>query len=161
MKAFSSVPGVTAEKVAQRVANRMARQKRVLLRDDPPQAHFLVDITSLRRLRVIDPVMSTQLRHLLTVAELPNVTLQVVPECWHPGLPCGLIIADRAAYTESLLAGQVHADEDSVASLSRYFASIACEAMRTSESVALIREMLTRERLAKVELLKQRRRSLR
>jgi plasmid maintenance system antidote protein VapI len=155
----SAAPGATADKVAERVANRMARQKRVLFRDDPPQAHFLVDITSLRRMPAA--LMSTQLRHLLTVSELPSVTMQVVPECWHPGLPGGFVVADGAAYTESMLTGQVYADEETVSGLSRRFASIAYEAMRVSESLALIREMLARERLAKVNILKRQRRGMR
>jgi transcriptional regulator with XRE-family HTH domain len=152
---ISGAPGATADKVAERVANRMARQKRVLYRDEPPQAHFLVDITSLRRMNASDPVMSAQLRHLLAVAELPNLTVQVVPECWHPGLLGGFIVADNAAYVESLIAGQVYADVETVSALSRRFATIASEAMRASESLALIREMLAREQLAKVKLLKR------
>jgi hypothetical protein len=102
-----------------------------------------------------DPVMSAQLRHLLAVAELPNLTVQVVPECWHPGLLGGFIVADNAAYVESLIAGQVYADVETVSALSRRFATIASEAMRASESLALIREMLAREQLAKVKLLKR------
>jgi plasmid maintenance system antidote protein VapI len=154
-------PGVTPDKVAERVANRMARQKRVLFRDDPPKAWFLVGIASLRSMPASDPVMSAQLRHLLEVAELPNVTLQVVPECWHGGLPGGFIVADRAAYVESLIAGQVYADEQMVSSLADCFDTIRAETMRSSESVALIREMLARERLAKINLLKRNRRGVR
>ena len=125
------------------------------LPDEPPQAHFLVDITSLRRMNASDPVMTAQLRHLLAAAELPNLTVQVVPECWHPGVLGGFIVADNAAYVESLIAGQVYAEAETVSALSRRFATIASEAMRASESLALIREMLAREQLAKVKLLKR------
>ena len=86
----------------------MARQKRVLFRDDPPRAWFLVGITSLRSMPA--HIMTGQLRHLLEVSAFPNITIQVVPECWHGGLPGGFIVADRAAYVESLFAGQVYAD---------------------------------------------------
>jgi hypothetical protein len=102
-----------------------------------------------------------QLRHLLEVAALPNVTIQVVPECWHGGLPGGFVVADRAAYVESLITGQVYADEETVSSLADCFDTIRAETMRASESTALIREMLARERLAKVQLLKRNRRGLR
>ena len=152
-------PKVTPDKVAERVANRLARQKRVLFRDDPPRASFLIGITSLRSMP--PRIMTGQLRHLLEVAALPNITIQVVPECWHGGLPGGFIVADRAAYVESLFAGQVYADEETVSSLADCFDTIRAETMRASESAALIREMLARERLAKVQLLKRPGRRLR
>jgi Domain of unknown function (DUF5753) len=158
---ISQGPGVTPEQVAERVANRMARQKRVLFRDDPPQARFLVDITSLRRLPASDPVMATQLRHLIAVSELPNVTIQVVPECMHAGLPGAFTVADGAAYAESMVSGQVFADQETLSSLARRFDTIRGEAMRVSESVALLREMAQHERLAKVKLQRRQRRQLR
>lgn len=65
------------------------------------------------------------------------------------------MLADSTAYTEGLISGQVFADEQNVSELSRRFASIAAEAMRASESQALIREMLNREQLAKVKLLRR------
>ncbi len=152
-------PRVTPEQVADRVANRMARQQRVLFRDDPPEAWFLVSITSLRNMPA--HIMGGQLRHLLEVAQLPHVTIQVVPECWHAGLPAGFIVADSAAYTESLMAGQVYGDEETVSAFGARFDNIRAEAMRASESLTLIREMLARERLAKVQLLKRPGRRLR
>ena len=146
-------PGITPEKTAERVANRMTRQQRVLYREDPPLAHFLVDITALRRMPA--RLRPAQLRRLLEVAAQPNVTLQVVPECWHNGTSGGLILTDSAAYTEALISGQVFTDEQNVSELSRRFASIAAEALRASDSQALIREMLNREQLAKVKLLRR------
>lgn len=132
----------------------MTRQQRVLFRDEPPLAHFPVSLVSLRDMpRKIVP---GQLRQLLEVAALPNVTLQVVPVLWHAGMSGELIVADTAAYTESLIGGQIYADDQTLSELSRRFASIAAEAMRASESEELIREMLNRE-LAKVKLLKRQR----
>jgi hypothetical protein len=55
----------------------------------------------------------------------------------------------------------VYADEDSASAFGARFDSIRGEAMRVSESVALIREMINRERLAKVQLLKRGRRRVR
>jgi Domain of unknown function (DUF5753) len=78
-----------------------------------------------------------------------------VPECWHNGISGGLILTGSAAYTEGLVSGQVFTDEQNVSELSRRFASIAAEAMPASESQALIREMLNREQLAKVKLLRR------
>lgn len=159
-RAVNSVePRVTTEQVAERTASRMARQKRVLFRDDPPSAWFLIGITSLRNMP--PGIVTAQLRHLAYVAQLPHVTLQVVPECWHAGLPAGFIVADSAAYTESLIAGQVYGDEETVSAFGERFDSIRAEAMRASESLTLIREMAARERLAKIQLLKRPGRRLR
>ncbi len=107
---MSHSPGITPERLAERVANRMARQKRVLYRDDPPHAHFLVDITSLRRMPA--HVTSGQLRHLLDAARQPNITIQVVPECWHAGMSGGFILTDTAAYAESVTTGHVYSAGD-------------------------------------------------
>ncbi len=63
-----------------------------------------------------------------------------------------LIIAQNAAYTESLLAGQVYADDETVSSLSRRFARMAADSMRTSDTTSLLRGMIDRGRLAKVQL---------
>jgi transcriptional regulator with XRE-family HTH domain len=150
---MSLYPGITPEQLAERVANRMARQQRVLYRDNPPKAHFLVDITALQRMP--SAVRNGQLRRLLEVAALPNVTLQVVPVCWHAGMSAGIVLADSMAYTETLISGQVYGDEQSVSSLTSRFASLAAESMRASESEALIREMIQRDRLAKVQLLRR------
>jgi hypothetical protein len=157
----SEGPGITPEQVAERVANRMARQKRVLFHDDPPRAWFLVDITSLRRMPSSSPVMAAQLRHLLAVSELRHVTIQVVPECVHAGLLGGFTVADGAAYAESVVSGQAFTDEPTVSTLARRFDTIRGEAMRVSESAALLREMASHERLAQIKLQRRQRRGLR
>ena len=148
-------PRVTPTQVAERVANRAARQQRVLYREDPPRAHFLVSLVSLRDMP--RHLMPGQLHRLLVTAALPNVTLQVTPRLWH-GMSGGFILADHAAYTESATSGQLYADEESVARFAERFDNIAAESMMGSESEALIREMINRDRLAKVQLLKRRRR---
>ena len=51
-------PGVSDEVVAARLASRMSRQRRVLMRDIPPSA---------------------QMRHLAEAARLSRVTVQVLP----------------------------------------------------------------------------------
>ena len=46
---ISLAPGISVEQTTERVANRMARQQRVLHRDDAPKTWFLVDERSLYR----------------------------------------------------------------------------------------------------------------
>jgi hypothetical protein len=134
-------PGVTGEIVAARLAARMARQRRVLMRDDPPSAWFLVDQLSLYRLVGSAEIMAAQMSHLAAVAARPNVTLQVLPAVAHPANASELIVTDSAAYAEHLAGGFVYTDEETVTRLARLFHTILSESYRASESAAMIEEV--------------------
>lgn len=133
-------PGVTDDQVSARLAARMERQA-LLTRDDPPAVWFLVDEAALLRRIGTPEVMAAQLAHLAGVARLPNITIQVVPNVEHPGLLGGFAIADRAAYVETAVAGQVFEDPEIVAGLLTRFDMLRNEALRKSESLALIERM--------------------
>jgi transcriptional regulator with XRE-family HTH domain len=139
---ISVLPGVTDEVVAVSLASRMERQRRVLFRkDDPPTVVCIVDHPALYRLVGSPEIMAAQMRHLLELAALPNVTLQVLPAVAHPATASELIIADNnAAYAEHLAAGGVYTEDDTVTSLERRFATIHGECYRVSESLAVIRK---------------------
>jgi transcriptional regulator with XRE-family HTH domain len=64
--------------IERRVSLRMQRQQ-LLSGTDPPRVWFVMDEAALRRPVGGGHVMRTQLSHLLEVAALPHVTLQVVP----------------------------------------------------------------------------------
>jgi transcriptional regulator with XRE-family HTH domain len=133
-------PGVTDDQVNARLAARLARQA-ILARDDPPAAWFLVDEAALRRCVGSPDVMAAQVAHLDGVARLPNVTIQVVPSIAHAGLLGGFAVAERAAYVETAVAGQVFEDADIIAGLLTRFDTLRNEAFRGSESLALIERM--------------------
>ena len=133
-------PGVTEDQVSERLAARLARQA-ILTRDDPPAAWFLVDEAALRRHVGSPDVMAAQLAHLAGVARLPNVTIQVVPNIAHAGLLGGFAVAERAAYVETAVAGQVFEDADIIAGLLTRFDTLRNEAFRGSESLTLIERM--------------------
>jgi transcriptional regulator with XRE-family HTH domain len=137
---LETVPGVTDEQVTARLTNRLERQKRVLHREDPPDAWFVVDQLSLYRRVGSPPIMIEQLRHLADVASLPNVTLQVLPAIAHPANASELIISDSAAYVEHLTGGLVHTDEQTITTLERLFSTILSESYRASDSAAMIRK---------------------
>ncbi|HEX7165157.1 MAG TPA: Scr1 family TA system antitoxin-like transcriptional regulator [Trebonia sp.] len=81
---------VTDDQVSAMVAARMARQQRVLLREDnPPATWFLLDYFALLRGIGSPEVIATQMRHLIALAGLPHVTIQVVPGAAHAGLLAG------------------------------------------------------------------------
>lgn len=139
-------PGATGAQVDERLAARMARQA-ILTREQPapPMAWFLVDEAALRRRVESAPIMANQLERLLTLAELPNVTLQVVPNVEHPALTGGFSIAEAvkgsAVYIETALGGQVFEDPQSVRTLSTRFDVLRTEALRGTESLRLIEEL--------------------
>ena len=113
----------------------------MLTRDEPPTVWFLVDEAALRRCVGSPEVMAAQLAHLSGVARLPNVTIQVVPTSRTPGLLGGFAIAERAAYVETAVAGQVFEDAEIIAVLLTRFDTLRNEALRGSESLTLIERM--------------------
>lgn len=80
------LPAVSSEELERRVALRMER--RVLVtRPDPPHVWVVMDETVLRRPASSTDVMQAQLDHLIEVAQLPHVTVQVASfkAGLHPG----------------------------------------------------------------------------
>jgi len=138
---ISVQPTVTAEIVRARLANRMERQRRVVARDDPPSAWFVVDELALYRLVGSTEIMAAQMRQLLVVAGLPRMTLTVMPAVTHPANASELIIADNAAYTEHMAGGFTYTDEETVSALTARFDSLRGECYRVSESAALIERL--------------------
>jgi transcriptional regulator with XRE-family HTH domain len=136
-----TTPGVTDEQVRDRLAARLERQRRVLFRDDPPSARALVDELSLHRVVGSREVMAAQLRHLLDVAAMARVTIQVMPAIAHSVNASGLIIADSAVYCEHAAAGYVYTDAAVVSSLAGRFDALRAECYRASESQAIIERM--------------------
>jgi len=137
---LSMNPGVTDEQVAARLSARLDRQA-LLTREDPPSVWFLVDEAALRRCVKSPGVMAGQLAHLLGAARFPNVTVQVVPNSEHAGLLGGFAIAERAAYVETAVAGQVFEDREIIDNLLVRFDTLRNEALRKSESLKLIERM--------------------
>jgi hypothetical protein len=139
--------GATNEQVQQRLSARMSR-KVILTRDKPPppMVWFLVDEAALRRQTGSALIMADQLDHLLTLATLPNVTIQVVRNVGHEGLTGGFAIAEKprgagAAYIETALGGQVFEDAKAVRSLSVRFDALRTEALRGTETLRRIEEL--------------------
>jgi len=133
-------PGATDEQISERLAARLARQA-ILTRDDAPAVWFLVDEAALRRRVGSAGTMAAQLAHLTGLARLPNVTIQVMPDIAHAGVLGGFAVAERAAYIETAVAGQVFEDTEMIAGLITQFDTLRNEALRKSESLALIERM--------------------
>lgn len=67
-----------AEEIDRRVALRIQRQQ-ILYREEPPTVWVVIDEAALHRPIGGTEVMSGQIQHLLDIAELPHVTVQVLP----------------------------------------------------------------------------------
>lgn len=131
----------TDEMVETRLKARMERQRRVLMRDDPPSAWFVVDQLSLYREVGSAEVMSIQMRHLAAVARRPRVTVQVLPAVAHPANASEIIVTESAAYVEHVLGGLVFTEDQNASILGALFNKIQAESFRASESLALIEEV--------------------
>lgn len=131
-------PGVSADAVNMRLANRMERQRRLFARD--ALVWFIVDELCLYRQVGTPAVMTAQLRRLAAVAALPNVTLQVLPAVGHPATGGEIIIADEWAYAEHAASGFSYTGQ-TVAAFARIFDSLRGECRKVSESAALLERM--------------------
>jgi len=87
------------------VSLRMERQERLLNQDSPPEMTFVFGEEALNRLIGGPDVMRGQLRYLLSLADQPTVTLQVVPISAdeHPGLSGPFNLLDIEETDEVLL----------------------------------------------------------
>jgi transcriptional regulator with XRE-family HTH domain len=131
-------PGASEEMVNARLASRMARQKRVLLREEPPLAWFVIDALSLHRRVGSAEVMAAQMRHLAEVAAMDRVTVQVLPAVEHPAGASSFMVTESAAYAEHVAGGFVYTDEEMVTGLARLFDTLRSESDKASESLAMI-----------------------
>ncbi len=138
---ISVQPAISSEVLAGRLASRMDRQRRVLMREDPPFACFVVDELSLYRCVGSPAVMAAQMRHLLAVASMPKVTVQVLPAIEHPVNASGFLIADAAVWVEHAASGYVFTDEQTVSALAVRFDILRGECYRVSESLNLIERL--------------------
>jgi transcriptional regulator with XRE-family HTH domain len=137
---LETYPGVTPDTVAARLADRMQRQQRLFGRE--AFAWFVVDELALYRCVGSAGTMAVQLRRLIDVATMPNVTLQTLPPIAHPATNSEIVIADESAYVEHAASGYVYTGQP-VAALERLFDTIRGECRPVSESVALIKKLET------------------
>jgi hypothetical protein len=134
---ISVQPHITQETASARLANRMQRQQR----DNAPAAWFIIDELSLYREVGSAQTMASQLRHLLEVAAMPKVTIQVLPAVAHPVNASGFLMADDAVWIEHAAGGFVYTEEELVSGIALRFDSLRAESYGASESLALIERL--------------------
>lgn len=153
-------PDITAEEVEKRVRVRRNRQS-LLSQDDPIDLWVVLDETVVSRPVGGDAVMRAQLEHLVEAADLPNVTLQILPfeAGAHAGMDGTFTILDfpepgdpAVVYAENATGGLFLEKSEELQKYVFIFDHIRAAAIRPEESVALI------SKLAKEPLWKWRQR---
>ncbi|MFC4060549.1 Scr1 family TA system antitoxin-like transcriptional regulator [Planomonospora corallina] len=142
---FGMEPRTTPDEVRERTEARMRRQ-RILDRDDPPLVLMLIDAGVLRRKVGGPEVMREQLDNLLTTADRPSVSIQVVdPECL-PGLAGAFMIAELpdgqpiTVHADSPARGNVTSDYEIVTSIQERYEAIRLWAYPERVSLKMIEE---------------------
>jgi transcriptional regulator with XRE-family HTH domain len=136
---------VPIKQVNNEIAARLKRQER-LFGDDPLTLHVVLDESLLWRGFEWE-VMCAQLAHIAEMAELPNVTVQVIPSSVGPHEALGGMFAvlgfpephePDVAYVEHTL-GSVHIEKpDEVRQYKRLFDRLSALALDPAASVALV-----------------------
>ena len=139
----------SAERVAALVHLR-TRRRDLLTSQDAPKFSFLLDESVIRRMVGGAPIMRRQLRHLAGAAELPNVTLRVVPFTagLHSGMkqPFELIeFADtpdeNIVFLESPRGDFISDDPKEAQNYHMAFQHITEESLSTTASAGLLRKV--------------------
>jgi transcriptional regulator with XRE-family HTH domain len=137
----------TQEDVERRVALRMARQPMLLSGINPPQFWAVLDEGALHRTVGGQGLMRFQLDHLLEIADMPNVAVQVIPFTAgaHPGMGKPFVILsfpERAdpdvVYLEDLTSTLYLEDVDEIDRYNVLFNHLRATALSFEESAALI-----------------------
>lgn len=140
------LPTSTTKEVEQRVQARMDRQA-ILRREAPLELWTIVDEAVLRRGIGKPNVMVDQLHRMVEVAELPNVTLQVIPFTAgpHPGMLGSFVLIDfpdpadpTLSYMESMAADLFLEAEADVQRYNQSFDHLRAMALSPDDSRHLI-----------------------
>jgi hypothetical protein len=143
--AAGNLTGTQAE-VERRVALRMARQP-MLTSETPPQMWAVLDEAALRRTVGGRGLMRLQLEHLVDLAALPNVAVQVIPfgAGGHPGMGKPFVILtfpERAdpdvVYLEDLTSALYVEDLSQVDQYNVLFNHLRATALSFEDSASLI-----------------------
>lgn len=142
-------PDISADEVDRRVRVRLGRQS-LLTQDDPLDLWVVLDEAVLSRPVGGDTVMRAQLRRLVEAADLPNVTLQVLPfdVGAHAGMDGTFTILDfpeagdpDVVYAENATGGLFLEKHEELRKYIFIFDHIRAGALRPEESVALLAKL--------------------
>ncbi|UNZ17809.1 helix-turn-helix transcriptional regulator [Streptomyces sp. 891-h] len=141
-------PAYSEEEIDRQTAARLARQE-ILERKPVPTLTFVQEEVTLRRPIGGRVVLRQQLEHLLEVAQLRHVTIQVMPTVCeeHAGMTGGhrvLKFADgkTLGYAEAQLTSRLISDPKEVQILEMRYGMLRSQALTPRESLAFIEKAL-------------------
>lgn len=139
-------PEATPDEVQHDVAARLQRQE-ILRRESPPRLWVVLDEAALRRVIGSPAAMRTALAHLLSAADSPRTTIQVLPFSAgaHAALNGGLTLLGKhpeAAYCEGHAAARLVTDPDEHAECEHAFELLQSAALPVPASLDLIRDVM-------------------
>jgi transcriptional regulator with XRE-family HTH domain len=146
-RAFLSTAPANAD-IDAKIQVRTERQERLTGADDPPECWAVLNEAVVRRSVGVNGTMRTQLEHLVDLAGLPNVTIQVLPFSAgvHPAMDGGFSILrfpeptidPSVVYLENA-AGSVYLEEAAeVNRFDRTFSHIIAKALSPEDSRRLL-----------------------
>jgi transcriptional regulator with XRE-family HTH domain len=145
-------PDQPDEEIERRVLARLARQK-LLADPQPPEYWAIIDEAVLHRVVGGPEIMRAQLNRLIEAADLPHVTLQVVPfgAGAHAGMEGPFLIlgfpeqADPdVVYVENTTTGSYLEEPSDVYRYTLMFDHLRASALNTSETLRMVREAADR-----------------
>jgi transcriptional regulator with XRE-family HTH domain len=144
-------PETTAEDAKERVDGRMGRQA-ILFREDPPppRVHAILDEQVLHRNVGGPAAMAEQMDHLVELAMMPRISIQVVPaDRPHAGLLGAFVTAETdqtpaIVYLENALDGQVVESAAKAEAMDVVFRALQMEALTGGASLTRMKEAAQR-----------------
>lgn len=144
----SRVPSYSEDEINTRVAGRIERQQ-ILHQKTPPTCSFLIGEGVLKDRLGSAAVFSEQVRHLRESADLPGLTLQIMPfgRSTHAGLAGPFVLLEtpdhqHLAYVETQRGSLFVEDPDEVSILARKYAMLRTQALNPEETKGLLDRLL-------------------
>jgi transcriptional regulator with XRE-family HTH domain len=144
-------PETTEEIAKERVEGRMERQA-ILFREDPPppRVHAILDEQVLYRNVGGAAVMADQMHHLVELASMPRISVQVIPsDRPHAGLLGAFVVAETdlppaIVYLENALEAQVVESADQAEAIDVVFRALQMEALTGGASLTKMKDAAQR-----------------
>jgi hypothetical protein len=143
----NSAADLKPEEIEERTRARLSRQSR-FLEPDGPLLLVILDESAIRTVVGGPEVMRRQMEHLLRVAQLPNVIIQVAPFSHRRLIMNAAMVllelpdGQRLVYSESLDRGHLSDASDAVARHQRRYDQLRAECLSERDSLRLIAEAL-------------------
>ncbi|GGY66356.1 helix-turn-helix domain-containing protein [Streptomyces xanthochromogenes] len=141
---LSKVPAMSEDEINAQVAARLERQE-ILHRKEPPTISFVIAEAVLMDRIGGDEVFREALQHLRRCADLPGLTLQIMPVGLkqHAALDGPFTLVEtpdhqHLGYTETQRGSHIISDPDEVSILAQRYAMLRTQALNTEDTKGLL-----------------------